>query len=168
MFCVRVPVLSEKMNLTCPSSSFRVVVRASAGVSVWSWYIFWSQLMKKLWPSRRTSTLSEDSVHHITYSASECFTFRFYVRFTWRRARWAQPCWGWWCRTKRWGSQKKQGCSETHPGAKTSQSFCRSKSPTTCFQLPKKLPYKWERQRSETQQNVKKMFENSSDVSFSK
>lgn len=33
MFCVSVPVLSEKMNSTWPSSSFRVVVLASAGVS---------------------------------------------------------------------------------------------------------------------------------------
>lgn len=57
MFWVSVPVLSEKMNSTWPSSSFRVVVRAWAAVPIGLWYIFRSQLMKWLWPSRRTSTL---------------------------------------------------------------------------------------------------------------
>src|SRR4029434_2284770 len=57
MFLVRVPVLSEKMYLIWPSSSFRVVVRASAGVSVRAWYILRSHSMKKLLPRRIISTL---------------------------------------------------------------------------------------------------------------
>ena len=46
MFWVRVPVLSEKMYSTWPSSSLRVVVRASAGVRFFVQNIFLSQLMK--------------------------------------------------------------------------------------------------------------------------
>lgn len=57
MFCVKVPVLSEKMYLICPSSSFSVVVLAWAGVSLLVWYIFLSQSMQQLFPSRRISTL---------------------------------------------------------------------------------------------------------------
>ena len=38
-FLVNVPVLSEKMNFTWPSSSFKFEVRAFAGVSVSSSYI---------------------------------------------------------------------------------------------------------------------------------
>jgi hypothetical protein len=39
------PVLSDRMVLTMPSSSFRLEVLARAGVSVSSWYIAWSLLM---------------------------------------------------------------------------------------------------------------------------
>lgn len=46
MFCVRVPVLSEKTYSTWPSSSLSVVVRASAGVRRRAQNIFLSQLMK--------------------------------------------------------------------------------------------------------------------------
>lgn len=45
-FWVSVPVLSEKTYSTWPSSSFRVVVRASAGVCFFTQNIFLSQLMK--------------------------------------------------------------------------------------------------------------------------
>lgn len=46
MFWVRVPVLSLKMYSTCPSSSFSVVVRASAAVLLRLQNILRSQLMK--------------------------------------------------------------------------------------------------------------------------
>lgn len=55
--CVRVPVLSEKMYSICPSSSLRVVVRALAGVSVFSWYIWLSRLIHQLLPNLISSTL---------------------------------------------------------------------------------------------------------------
>lgn len=53
-FCVRVPVLSEKMYWIWPSSSFNVVVRALADVCDFSWYIFSSQFIKNDWAKRMT------------------------------------------------------------------------------------------------------------------
>lgn len=44
-FFVRVPVLSVNTYLTIPSSSFRLLVRAIAGVSVSGWYISMSILI---------------------------------------------------------------------------------------------------------------------------
>lgn len=55
--CVRVPVLSENIYSICPSSSFRVVVRALACVPLSTWYMALSQLIKKLCHNRITSTL---------------------------------------------------------------------------------------------------------------
>ena len=54
MFCVKVPVLSEKMYWICPSSSFNVVVRALANVFVFLWNIFSSQLIWNDWANRMT------------------------------------------------------------------------------------------------------------------
>lgn len=59
MFWVRVPVLSENMYCIWPSSSFNVVVRALAGVFVFSWNIFSSQLTKNDWAKRITCVCGE-------------------------------------------------------------------------------------------------------------
>ena len=45
-FCVSVPVLSDRIVRMHPSSSFRLVVRHCAGVSVSSWYMPRSRMMK--------------------------------------------------------------------------------------------------------------------------
>jgi len=48
-FRVRVPVLSEKMYLIWPRSEFMLEVRAVAGMSSSSSYIFRSLSIKKAW-----------------------------------------------------------------------------------------------------------------------
>lgn len=57
-FFVRVPVLSVNMYLTIPSSSFRLLVRAIAGVFESGWYISMSMLMNVAWTNLTTSSVT--------------------------------------------------------------------------------------------------------------
>jgi len=58
-FCVSVPVLSDMTYCTCPSSSFKAVVRQAAGVSVSAWYIALSWLISSAhWNTLTTSSVT--------------------------------------------------------------------------------------------------------------
>lgn len=59
---------------------------------------------------------------------------------TWHRAIWAQRCWGWWCRTRRKGSQRKRHCLQPHPTAGRPGSVSQPHAPRWHCQWPGSLP----------------------------